>query len=162
MDCASVVSMKLLAWHPQEWPLPGRRPWSNEDWRSEVERILAARIGGSLDRVVLDRLLGRCRFAEGDLEREEACHGLAQRVRDEGGDLPNNRLFDLAVAPCQDGVVADRLAALGLTGEETGWTRMGVEKPLGFGQESAGILDERLRRCVTTGCVAGSSKLRIC
>jgi len=78
------------------------------------------------------------------------------------GDLPNNRLFDLAVAPCQDGVVADRLAALGLTGEETGWTRMGVEKPLGFGQESAGILDERLRRCVTTGCVAGSSKLRIC
>lgn len=74
---------------------------------------------------MLDRLLGRCRFAEGDLEREDGCHGLAQRVRDEGGDLPNNRLFDLAVAPCQDGVVADRLAALGLTGEETGWTRMG-------------------------------------
>lgn len=88
MDCASVVSMKLLAWHRQEWPLPGRRPWSNEDWRSEVERILAARIGGSLDRVVLDRLLGRCRFAEGDLEREDGCHGLAQRVRDEGGICP--------------------------------------------------------------------------
>lgn len=161
MDCASVVSMKLLAWHPQEWPLPGRRPWSNEDWRSEVERILAARIGGSLDRAVLDRLLGRCRFAEGDLEREDGCHGLAQRVRREGGSAqqPPLRLGRCAVPGW------GRRRPAGRPRPHRGGDRLdpdGVEKPLGFGQESAGILDERLRRCVTTGCVAGSSKLRIC
>jgi glucose-6-phosphate 1-dehydrogenase len=124
----------------------GRRPWSDQDWQGEVARILAERIGTSLDRTVLERLINRCRFVEGDLEAQDGYQGLGQRLHDEA-DLPDNRVFYFAVAPRHDAVVAEQLAALGLTGDEPGWTRVVVEKPFGFDQESARILDEQLHRC---------------
>jgi glucose-6-phosphate 1-dehydrogenase len=98
-------------------PHGGRCP--RPSWPGGLSPIPAERAGAGLDRAVLDRLVGRCRFAEGDLEAEDGYHGLARRLRDEA-DLPNNRLFYLAVAPRHDGVIAERLAALGLTGEEVG------------------------------------------
>lgn len=126
----------------------GRRPWSDEQWRDEVRKVLESRIATGLKTQVLDRLLARSGFVEGDLETEDGFNGLAERLgQDES--LPGNRVFYLAVAPRHYGMVAGRLATLDLHGEDRGWSRLVVEKPFGFDQESARILDQGLHRCFT-------------
>ncbi|AGA92178.1 glucose-6-phosphate 1-dehydrogenase [Thioflavicoccus mobilis 8321] len=122
----------------------GRRPWSDDDWRADVTRGLEDQIGRSLDADVLARLGERLRFQRGDLDEDEAYAALAGRLR--GGDLPDNQIFYLAIPPGHYGSVAERLATQGLADEDRGWSRLVVEKPFGFDQESAEILDERLRR----------------
>jgi glucose-6-phosphate 1-dehydrogenase len=133
--------------HPQSRILGfGRRPWSDRDWQAEVRRILGERLGQAVDSDSLDRLAGRCGFVEGDLEAADGLNRLAERL---GADqqLPPNRIFYLAVAPRHYAQIAERLASLALTGDETGWTRAVVEKPFGFDRESARALDRRLHRC---------------
>ena len=124
----------------------GRRSWSDEDWQREIREILAQRIAAGPSPAVLGRLLERCRFAEGDLEAAEGYAHLGKRLRDEN-DLPDNRIYYLAVAPHHYAVVAEQLTALGLQGDDGGWSRLVVEKPFGFDQESARVLDQRLHRC---------------
>ncbi len=121
----------------------GRRAWSDDDWREEVGRILHERLPRPPDPSVLARLLGRLHFIEGDLEDPEAYARLAASLRS-AGELPDNRLFYLAVAPTHYGVIAEQLAANGLQQEDAGWARLVVEKPFGFDLESASILDRRL------------------
>jgi glucose-6-phosphate 1-dehydrogenase len=127
----------------------GRRPWSDEDWRSEVRQLLGARIAKGPEPTTTDRLLARCRFCEGDLDASDGFAGLAERLsaHTEGdAGLPDNRVYYLAVAPRHYATIADQLATLGLASEERGWARLVVEKPFGFDLESARILDQRLHR----------------
>ncbi len=123
----------------------GRRSWSDDDWRAEVGRILEENLPGGLDGTVLERLLGRLHFVEGDLEDAGAYRRLAERLR-AGDALPENRMFYLAVAPRHYGIIAEQLAANGLQREDAGWARLVVEKPFGFDLESASALDQRLHR----------------
>lgn len=136
----------------------GRREWSDDDWRGEVRRILAERIGPRIDAAVLERLLGRQRFVEGDLEDDGGYRRLAERLSADE-DLSTNLVFYLALAPVFYGTVADRLAMYGLNGHgrngqgidgrPQGWSRLVVEKPFGYDLESAEILDEHLHRHFT-------------
>ena len=123
----------------------GRRDWSDSDWQGEVKAVLEARIAGGPQTAVLDRLLARSCFIEGDLEEADGFTKLDERLRQDE-TLPDNRVFYLAVAPRHYGIVAERLAALGLQREDGGWSRLVVEKPFGFDQESARILDQGLHR----------------
>lgn len=124
----------------------GRRPWSDDDWREQVRAGLAERLGERLDRAVLDRLLGRLGFVEGDLEQPEGYRALSERLC-KANDCPPNLMIYLAVAPRHYPAVVEQLTALGLQREERGWSRLVVEKPFGFDLESARILDRRLHRC---------------
>ncbi len=135
--------------HPQTRILGcGRRPWSDAQWRDVVQGILAARIKGGPQAAVLEPLLARLHFAEGDLETPAGYAELARRLRDEA-QFPNNRVFYLAIAPHHYAIVAEQLTARGLHAQDHGWSRLVVEKPFGFDQESARILDQHLRRCFT-------------
>ncbi len=123
----------------------GRRPWSDEEWRVEVEGILSGRIVGGPQTSVLERLLARSHFVAGDLDAPDGFAALATRLAE--GQFPGNRVYYLAVAPHHYSVVAEQLTALGLQAEGSGWSRLVVEKPFGFDLESARILDQRLHRC---------------
>jgi len=123
----------------------GRRDWTDEHWRGEVREILGQQLGERLDGAVLERLLERLHFVEGDLEDDAGFQRLAQRLRDDDG-FPPNLVFYLAIAPTFYGEAADRLAACGLSRPEHGWARLVVEKPFGYDLESAEILDEHLQR----------------
>jgi glucose-6-phosphate 1-dehydrogenase len=123
----------------------GRREWSDEHWRGEVRQVLEAQIGDRLDEAVLDRMLERQHFVEGDLEEDAGFARLAARLRD-GDVFPSNLVFYLALAPRYYGETADRLAAQGLANPDGGWARLVVEKPFGYDLESAEILDEHLHR----------------
>ena len=134
----------------------GRREWSDEHWRGEVRRILTEQLGPRLDAAVLERLLERQYFAEGDLEDDAGYERLAARLRGDEG-FSTNLVFYLAIAPTFYGATADRLAANGLTngltsglnGQQHGWSRLVVEKPFGYDLESAEILDGHLHRHFT-------------
>ena len=123
----------------------GRRAWSDEQWRGEVRDILGGQLGPRLDTEVVQRLLERLHFCEGDLEDDEGFSRLAARVRGDE-DFPDNLIFYLAIAPAFYGETADRLAAHGLNEQTHGWSRLVVEKPFGYDLESAEILDEHLQR----------------
>ena len=123
----------------------GRRAWSDEQWRGEVRDILGGQLGPRLDTEVVQRLLERLHFCEGDLEDDEGFSRLAARLRGEE-DFPDNLVFYLAIAPAFYGETADRLAAHGLNEQTHGWSRLVVEKPFGYDLESAEILDEHLQR----------------
>jgi len=123
----------------------GRRPWADEDWRAEARSILTEQLGARCETAALERLLARLYFCPLDIEDDAGFVQLAARLCD-SAEWPANRVFYLAVAPSFYGTVADRLAAQDLLGEETGWTRLVVEKPFGYDRESAAVLDRRLRR----------------
>ncbi|MGB5732849.1 MAG: glucose-6-phosphate dehydrogenase [Thiohalocapsa sp.] len=123
----------------------GRRDWTDQHWRGEVERILAEQLGERLDAAVLQRLLERQYFVEGDLEDDAGYQRLAERLRGDEGFV-SNLIFYLAIAPTFYGTTADRLAACGLNTQQQGWSRLVVEKPFGYDLESAEILDEHLHR----------------
>jgi len=122
----------------------GRRDWTDEQWRGRVREILGNQLGERLDGEVLERLLGRLYFVEGDIEEDAGFQRLAQRLSDD--ELPPNLLFYLAIAPTFYGETVDRLAACGLNRPAHGWARLVVEKPFGYDLESAEILDEHLQR----------------
>ncbi len=124
----------------------GRRDWSDEHWRGEVRTSLGEQLGERADAQVLERLLERLVFVEGDLEADAGFERLASRLRDTAEGFPPNLAFYLAIAPAFYGEVADRLATQGLHRPEHGWSRLVVEKPFGYDLESAEILDEHLRR----------------
>jgi glucose-6-phosphate 1-dehydrogenase len=129
----------------------GRRDWSDEHWRGEVRESLGAHLGERLDGDVLERLLARLHFVEGDLEDDAGFVRLAERLsaQQPGGGTDGfspNLVFYLAVAPAYYGGTADRLAAQGLHRPPHGWARLVVEKPFGYDLESAETLDEHLRR----------------
>jgi glucose-6-phosphate 1-dehydrogenase len=126
----------------------GRRDWSDERWRGEVRGILEQQIGPRLDAAVLERLLERNHFVEGDLEDDAGYERLTARLRGDDGFSPN-LVFYLAIAPTFYGATADRLAANGLNMEQQGWSRLVVEKPFGYDLESAEILDGHLHRHFT-------------
>jgi len=123
----------------------GRRDWSDEHWRGEIREALADHLGERLDTALLERLLARCHFIEGDLEDDAGFRRLADRLRG-SEDFPPNLVFYLAIAPNFYGVTVDRLAEQGLNAEEHGWSRLVVEKPFGYDLESAEILDGHLQR----------------
>ena len=133
--------------HPQTRIIGfGRRSWSDDDWREHVRARLAERLPGATDAQVLERLLARMLFVEGDLEESAGYLRLAERLREEA-DIPANLMTYLAVAPKHYGGIVDNLAAQGLNTEDGRWSRLVVEKPFGFDLESAAILDRRIRHC---------------
>jgi glucose-6-phosphate 1-dehydrogenase len=126
----------------------GRREWSDEDWRSEVAKILEGRVRGKLDRSVLERLSARLDFVPGDLQDPTAYSRLKDRLRNDSA-MPANVVFYLSIAPKHYGEVADQLSGQGLQEQSAGWARLVVEKPFGFDLESATTLEGRLHRNFT-------------
>ena len=123
----------------------GRRDWTDQHWRSEVRGILEQQLGPRLDAAVLERLLERHFFVEGDLEEDDGYQRLAARLRGDEG-FSANLVFYLAIAPTFYGATVDRLAANGLNAQQQGWSRLVVEKPFGYDLESAEILNGHLHR----------------
>jgi glucose-6-phosphate 1-dehydrogenase len=123
----------------------GRRSWDAAQWRDEVRRLLAEKIGSTLDPLVLERLLERLHFFKLDLGNGDDYARLASTLADDPV-FPPNTVFYLSISPEYYGPVARLLAANGLNQEKSGWRRLVVEKPFGFDLESAEALDGSLHR----------------
>ncbi|HET20276.1 MAG TPA: glucose-6-phosphate dehydrogenase [Chromatiales bacterium] len=122
----------------------GRRDWSDEQWRQEVDKALRETLGKQLRDEAFGRFLGRLRFVQGDLKSVEDYQRLRELLLHKGA--ARHLVFYLAIAPDQYSMVSDGLGEVGLNDETSGWRRLVVEKPFGYDLESAKLLDARLHR----------------
>ncbi|MGV8084372.1 MAG: glucose-6-phosphate dehydrogenase [Coriobacteriia bacterium] len=126
----------------------GRRPWGDEQLQGHVRGILGEHLPNAPAEQV-ERFLSLFRYARGHFDEREAYSALAKRVQgveDEWQVCPN-KLFYLAVPPDNYKTIFRHLAESGLTSacsDETGWSRILVEKPFGDDLETARDLDTML------------------
>ncbi len=123
----------------------GRRKMSQQAWLDELRAMLLDKARGGLDEDVFRRFSERMHYIRGDLNKEP----LYEEIRDtieKNNTFSKNCALYMALQPAQFGVVIDKLAAASLLDETHGWRRIIIEKPFGYDQESAHMLETRLHR----------------
>ncbi len=123
----------------------GRREWNTEQWRDEVATLLKTRVRKGLDEKVYAHFRARLHYFQGDMTDAQAYQGLKQML-EANRQLPDNKIFYLAIRPAEYGAVSQHLASAGLHEEDGGWRRLVVEKPFGYDLESAQTLEARLHQ----------------
>lgn len=123
----------------------GRRPWDDVRWRAEAAPWLEKNLGGT-PREAMEPFLDCLHFFPADLNEPESAARLRDVLENSGG-LPRNFAFYFSLPPREYRAAAAYLAAGGLNREDTGWRRLVVEKPFGYGLEDAVALDLALHRC---------------
>jgi glucose-6-phosphate 1-dehydrogenase len=125
-----------------------RRDWGHERFREHVREVLAG-LYPDAPAEEIDGFLGFFRFFGGDLTDAATYAGLSDYLQliDAEWDVCSNKLFYLAVPPTGYRGILENLAQGRLTepcSDDTGWTRVLVEKPFGDDQRSARELDSFL------------------
>ncbi len=125
----------------------GRREWGRDHWIEEVKGMCREHARGGLDEAVFGRFAERLEYFQGDLNKEEFYHSLADQLSG-SNRFPVNAAFYMALRPAEFGVVVSHLRSSGLSSEEHGWRRVVIEKPFGYDLESAHMLQRKLHRCL--------------
>lgn len=125
----------------------GRRPWKDSDVQAYVLEVMAKH--GKVHHPGLQEFIQKFAYQEGLFETVDGYEQLAKRLgtQDEEWKACSNKLFYLSVPPEQYEVILEHIKSTGLSvpcSDETGWTRILVEKPFGKDAASAEALDERL------------------
>ncbi|MGZ5052616.1 MAG: glucose-6-phosphate dehydrogenase [Methylobacter sp.] len=123
----------------------GRRPWGQQEWQTEVRRMLETKMQGDIDEAVFQRFSNRLYYHQGDIAQPECYAGLADTLNRDG-QFPKNIAFYLAISPAEFGPVAEQLNDNKLFDEKHGWRRVIIEKPIGYDLDSAKALQQRLGR----------------
>ncbi|MBW3538579.1 glucose-6-phosphate dehydrogenase [Candidatus Parcubacteria bacterium] len=126
----------------------GRRDWDDAVLRGYLQEVVQKHAGKATD---LDRFLELFSYHLGRFEDEGSYRRLDQKIKaiDDGWGVCANKLFYLSVSPGFYELIITQLASSGLTepcSDETGWTRVLIEKPFGQDQATARQLDELLAR----------------
>jgi glucose-6-phosphate 1-dehydrogenase len=119
----------------------GRSPMDDEAFRASIGDALA-RAGFDRDRI--RSASRRIHYQALSYGREEDYRALAKRLQELGRDMPANHAFYMALPPQAFARTAAGLGAVGLNGNEHGWTRLVVEKPFGEDLASARKLNRLL------------------
>lgn len=125
-----------------------RRELSNEVFRDFAKEVILKRgLDHSLD--VVDAFLSRLSYSQGMFDDGASYKDLSEHLIATEGKFGAcaNKLFYLAVPPIYYEGIFEQLAHSGLTipcSNETGWTRVLVEKPFGKDNTTAQHLDETL------------------
>ncbi|MGH7542514.1 MAG: glucose-6-phosphate dehydrogenase [Gemmatimonadota bacterium] len=124
-----------------------RGEMSDGTFRSKMREAVSEHVR-QFDPGLWDRFAERLHYMAADLKDEGAYRELARRLDELGvGDAAaGNHLFYLAVPPSLAPDIVRGLAAVKLTEEGKGFTRIVVEKPFGRDLESARGLNEEISR----------------
>jgi len=129
-----------------------RRPLTDAEFRDHVQKKSAAYL--PKDEAAATEFLARFHYQQGQFGEAELYQSLAERLGriDDEWRACSNKLFYLAVPPELNETILKLLAAEHLTepcSDETGWTRVIVEKPFGKDLKSAEALDMLLGQLFT-------------
>ena len=127
----------------------GRRGWDDAQLRRHVAGVLDTYPGPQPEGAAREAFLSAFVYHDGAFDDARAYHLLAERLGacDAEWGACSNKLFYLAVPPERFRTILGNLADSGLTrgcSDETGFTRVLVEKPFGADAASAQQLDEFL------------------
>ncbi|MCO4850250.1 glucose-6-phosphate dehydrogenase [Bacillus vallismortis] len=123
----------------------GRRPWSNEDLRETVKTSISS----SADKHI-DDFTSHFYYHPFDVTNPGSYQELNVLLNqlEDTYQIPNNRMFYLAMAPEFFGTIAKTLKSEGVTAT-TGWSRLVIEKPFGHDLPSAQALNKEIREAFT-------------
>jgi glucose-6-phosphate 1-dehydrogenase len=123
----------------------GRREWTDESFRANVEKSVREFSRRKPDDESLRRFVGAFHYHVLDIGREEDYRTLSERISRREAELgaPPNRLFYMSVGPEYFETIALNIKSSGLEAEG-GWKRLVVEKPFGHDLESARKLNRTL------------------
>jgi glucose-6-phosphate 1-dehydrogenase len=123
-----------------------RRDWDNAKFRSLVRGWLDSDDAPEASAEVKDAFAGAVGFIKSSFEESA---GYAQIARDY--PQPANRAFYLATPPDAYHTIVEQLRASGLAGQERGFARIIVEKPIGRDLMSARALNDQIARAFPEG-----------
>ena len=145
----ALYSKKLL---PQRFSIVGfsRRSFSREEFREFIRSKLNVRPGQFKEEDV-KHFLDHISYEQGTFDSPEAYKRLGEKLKgvDDRWGQCSNKLFHLSVPPTLYEGVLTHLASSKLTlpcADETGWTRILIEKPFGNDIETARSLDKLLSK----------------
>jgi glucose-6-phosphate 1-dehydrogenase len=121
-----------------------RREWDDETFRQKVAEHISPRARNGLDKNVFDNFSRRLDYFQGDLDDTASYTRLASFL--EQDKYHSNHIFYLAISPSEFGEVTAQLSVAGLNLEESGWSRVVIEKPFGYDLDSAQMLEQQLHR----------------
>ncbi|MDU0154213.1 glucose-6-phosphate dehydrogenase [Bacillus cabrialesii] len=123
----------------------GRRPWSNDDLRQTVKTSISS----SADKHI-DDFTSHFYYHPFDVTNPSSYQELNVLLNqlEDTYQIPNNRMFYLAMAPEFFGTIAKTLKSEGVTAT-TGWSRLVIEKPFGHDLPSAQALNKEIREAFT-------------
>ncbi len=121
----------------------GRRDWDQKKWQSEVRDMLEAKARDGVDEAIFKRFCERMYYHKGDISQAESYEALAEVIND-AKTFPQNKAFYLSVSPSDFGSIVELLSNVGLLKEDSGWSRVVIEKPFGYDLPSA----QSLQRCI--------------
>ena len=123
----------------------GRSALSHDEWLAELREMVSAKARGGLKEETFQRFCERMHYLQGDLN-EDGIYAQIRMAIEENDYFPSNAAFYMALQPAQFGIVTEKLAQSGLFEEHHGWRRIVIEKPFGYDQDSAHMLQSRLHR----------------
>ncbi|WP_100407939.1 glucose-6-phosphate dehydrogenase [Bacillus solitudinis] len=118
-----------------------RRPWTNEELRKTVSESV-----DSEDKELVREFCEHFYYLPVDVTNIESFNELKSLVEniEKKHNIPENRMFYMAMAPQFFGTIATNLKASGIT-DISGWKRLIIEKPFGHDLASAKQLNHELR-----------------
>jgi glucose-6-phosphate 1-dehydrogenase len=128
----------------------GRRDWSDDQFRAELEKSLAK--GGGPDFAQYwPEFASHIVFSSGSFDEPDAYQRLKKRLEELDRTLGTrgNRLYYLAVAPEYFATIIEQLGNAGLVypaQQETPWSRVVIEKPFGHDLASARALNREISK----------------
>jgi glucose-6-phosphate 1-dehydrogenase len=123
----------------------GRRDLDEKAWLDEVHNMVEKKARGGIDADIFQRFSARMHYIKGDLNKDELYEEINETVEGNAQFSKNCAVY-MALQPAQFGIVIDKLAAAELLAETHGWRRIIIEKPFGYDQESAHMLETRLHK----------------
>ena len=123
----------------------GRRELDKQGWIDELREMLENKARGGIDEEVFKCFSGRMQYIQGDLSTEPLYADIRNAI-ESNSKFSKNCAFYMALQPAQFGIVIDKLADAELLDETHGWRRVIIEKPFGYDQDSAHMLETRLHR----------------
>lgn len=142
----AVYNLYKKGYLPEKFAIVGvsRTEFSDEAFRKKVvhenEHLKGTEEGG------LEEFAGLIHYHALDTKSKEGYEGLKQRLEgiDSEFETKKNVIFYLSVPPSMYSIIPKHLAAVGLNREESGFTRLIVEKPFGYNLKSARELNKAL------------------
>jgi glucose-6-phosphate 1-dehydrogenase len=123
-----------------------RREKTDGSFREEMESAVREHSRQSFDPDVWQRVAAGIHWVQGNFEDSSAYQNLGRRIREVDAQLgiPGNRVFYLATPPASYPEILKLIKENDLAGENSGFTRIIVEKPLGHDMRSARQLNDAL------------------
>ena len=125
-----------------------RRPKTSSEYQNEFKNALPSSGYSPEDKEKLNSFLQYIHYFQGDFSSPDAFIALSEKLKniEKENRINANRLYYLATPPSAYNTIVENLGAAGLSANDSGWTRIIIEKPFGHDLSSAQDLNRNVKQ----------------